>query len=345
MPQAYLSGALTTMDIASQMRSNPTLVAESRIIDLALERDDIVKDIIMVPASDGDTNVTTYRTMLPEAEFSRIYRGVRSSKGSWATSRNVAALCQSKMEIAKLAYEKAPDKDAFIRRHAASHVDALTMAVAQMLIYGNLRDNPDGFNGILKHYDRHTSNDDKVPAFTCINGGGTAHQQSILLAGWGGDSLYCFHPQGSGSGGISVSDMKPVDLQGEDDPTRTYEGLMQYFYWQLGLDLPDFRKSGRICNIDATKHQASSGLEDAAKLFFRNMDSLVARVDDRGTRQVLYMSKLVWEQAKIFAGVLTRSNAYTEAQLEGAKVRTLYGIPVHINDAMNVTEEAVTAAS
>lgn len=344
MAQVNPSGALTTIDLAAQLRSNPSMVAESAIIDLAMERNDIMQDLIFVEANNGDTNVTTYRTELPEAVWTRIYKGVKSSKGSWASSRNVAGRLASKLEIAKMLYDKAPNKDSFLRRHAGSHVDALTLSVAEALIYGNIRDNPDGINGLMKYYDRCSSNDDKDPAFCCIDAGGTKDYASIMLVGWGADSTTCFYPQGSESGGIQVGELKPVDLEDADDPSATYEGYRQYFYWSIGLDVLDWRKNGRICNIDRLAHQASGDLKDAAMKFWRNLDSLVARVDDRGTRQVLYMDKLVWEQAKIFAGVLTRPNAVTEGNLDGHTVRTLNGLPVRLCDAMNITETKVSAA-
>lgn len=338
------SGALTTLDIAAQLRNNPQMVAESAIIDLAMERNDIMDDLLFERANNGDTMVDTYRVELPEANWTRIYKGVKSSKGSWASSRNVTGRIASKLEVAKALYDKAPDKDSFIKRHASAHIDAMTLMIAQALIYGDIKDNPDGINGIMKYYDRHTSNDDKDPAYTCINAGGSANFASILLAGWGADSLVCFYPQGSNSGGIEVGPFKQVDLEEAGDATATYEGYRQYFYWDVGVNLRDWRKCGRICNIDRLAHQASGDLKDAAAKFFQRLDVLTSRVDERGTRQVLYMDKLVWEQAKVFAGVLTRQNAYTEQQLSGHTVRTLNGLAVRINDAMNVVETQVAAS-
>ena len=338
------SGALTTLDLAAQLRNNPQMVPESEIIDLALERNDIMEDLLFERANNGDTMVDTFRVELPEANWMRIYKGLKSSKGSWANSRNVAGQIGSKLEVAKALYDKAPNKDSFLKRHAAAHVDAMTLEIAQALIYGDIKENPDGINGIMRYYDRCTSNDDKDPAYYCIDAGGTKDYASILLAGWGEDSLVCFYPQTSNSGGIEVGPLKPVDLEEAGDATKTYEGYRQYFYWSIGLNLRDWRKCGRICNIDRTAHQASGDLKDAAAKFFQRIDVLTSRVDERGTRQVLYMDKLVWEQAKVFAGVLTRQNAITEQNLSGHTVRTLNGRAVRINDAMKVVETKVTAA-
>lgn len=344
MPTFNTSGTLTMADLAAQLESANKLTAERAIIDLALERNDIIKDLPFQAANNGDTNITHYRIKLPDAVWGRIYKGVRSSKGAWATSRNVASTLKSKMEFADELYRKSPDRDSFIRRHAGSHVDAMMMEMAQMLIYGDLKDNPDGFNGLMKYYDRHTSNNDKEPAFNVINAGGSKDFASILLVGWGGDSTYCFFPQGESGGGVRVGDMSPRDLRDPDDPSATIEGWVQYFYWSLGLDVVDWRKNGRICNIDRTAHQGSGDLKDPAGKFFQRLDSLTARVDETGTRQVLYMDPIVWEQAKVFAGVLTRQNAVTEQNLNGHRVLTLNGLPVRICKAMNVTETQVTAS-
>ena len=72
------SGTLTMADLAAQLERADKLTAEQAIIDLALERNDIVKDLPFMAANNGDTNITHYRVKLPEAVWGRIYKGVRS---------------------------------------------------------------------------------------------------------------------------------------------------------------------------------------------------------------------------------------------------------------------------
>ena len=342
-------GAINLRDIAATMRNNREEAPSSMIIDLALERNDIAQDLLVKQANNGDTDDVFLRTALPKAVFTAIYEGVSSSKSSYAHVRNTAGSLESKMEFAKKALEKAVNKNAFLKREAAGHVDAMVQEMVQMLIYGNLRNDPRGFNGLMKHYSKHSSNDEDDTAFTTVTAGGTADKtlQSILLVGWGDDATHCFYPEGSASAGVRVGERKAGELTNPDAETKTYEGYVQHFYWDLGLNVMDWRKNGRRCNIDATAHQASdtATLKASAEKFFRNIDVLTGRVDETGVRHVLYMSKMIWEQARVFSSILTRANAVTEKNLDGHKVRELNGIQVRINRAMNIDEELVPAVS
>lgn len=347
-------GAISLRDVAATMRTKREEAQASRIVDLALERNDIMQDLLVKAANNGDTDDVFLRTALPEAVWTAIYEGVASSKSSYAHVRNTAGSLESKMEFAKKALEKAANKDAFLRREAAGHVDAMVQAMAEMLIYGNLKDNPRGFNGIAKHYAKYGSNDEDDTAFTVVSGlhlgtGETATGkplQSIFLVGWGDDSTHCFYPEGSNSAGVRVGEMKPVEITNSDVQTKTFEGYVQHFYWDLGLNIMDWRKNGRLCNIDSEKHQTgtSAEIKAAAEAFFRDIDVLTGRVDETGTKQVLYMSKMIWEQARVFSAAITRSNAVTEKNVEGHKVRELNGIVVRINRAQNVVETQVPQA-
>lgn len=341
-------GAMSYADIAKMLDDKQRPI--KTFIDLCTERNDIMTDMRVRRANNGDTEIVYFRTGLPSADWTRIYGGTKSSKGSMGSTRATCGWLSSKLELASRIVDKARAKgtlDMLLRTEASGHVDALTQKACETLIYGDVRENPDAFNGIAMHYAKHTSNDDKNPAYNVINSGGTSSDDtgSMFLIGWGDQGVYGFYPEDSKSGGVEVERLKEIDLRNADDPSKTYSGFVQYFHLNLGLVVADWRKAGRLCNINRTAHQTKTGdaLKEYALKMFRDIDVLTGRVDERGVMQRLYMDNLIWEQIKVCSSSITRGNAIKEEDVNGHKVRSLNGIQVRINEAQKVDEGEIPA--
>lgn len=339
-------GALTFIDIAKYVDGDTKLV-----IDQVAQRNDIYADMLIKPANNGDTEIVRARTDIAKAGWTQMYKGTHSSKGSVATFRATCGMLSSKMELDKRIADKEKEQgthDAWLEMETKNHIDAMIYEATKAILYGKIKDNPLAFNGIFRHFAAHTSNDSKNPAYNVINAGGTADDSlaSIVLVDWSQQGVYCICPQGSKSGGIRVGVMKEVQLHEADDPTATYEGLVKYFYHDLGLVVADWRTSGRICNINRLAHQTTDNLTALAQKLLSNVDTLTGRCSRRGEngRKKLYMDNLVWEQIKVSCGVLTRGNAIKEEDLSGKTFRSLNGIEVRINEIQEADEELVAAA-
>lgn len=339
-------GALTFVDIAKYNDGDVKLV-----IDTVAQRNDIYSDMIIKPANNGDTEVVRMRTDIAKAGWTGMYRGTQSSKGSVATFRATCGMLSSKMELDKRIADKEKEQgtvNAWLEMETKNHVDAMVYEATKAIIYGRVKDNPLAFNGIARHFNAYGSNDSKNPAFNVINGGGVANDSlaSIFLIDWSPAGTYCICPQGSKSGGLRVGAMKEVQLHEANDPTATYEGLVKYFYHDLGLVVADWRTSGRICNINRLAHQTANDLKALAQDLLTKVDTLTGRCARRGEngRKKMYMDMLVWEQLKVSCGVLTRGNAIKEEDLNGRTFRSLNGIEVRINEIQECDETLVTQA-
>jgi hypothetical protein len=334
-------GALTFTDLAKYNKGETRIV-----IDTIAQRNDIYSDMVIKPANNGDTEDVELRTDIAKANWTGMYRGTRSSKGARAKFRATCAMLSTKMELDKRIADKQAaigNLDAWMKEQIEDHVDAMQLEVAMALIYGRVKDNPLAFNGIARHFNAYGSNDSRNPAYNVISAGGTDEDSlgSIYLVGWGTRGTYCICPQFSKSGGIRIGEMKEVDLEEPEDPSATYEGLRKYFYQDLGLVMADWRPNGRVCNINRLAHQTEDGeaLKALAIKNFRALDTLTGRCARRGdVKKKLYMDLLVWEQFKVCAGVLTRTNAIKEEDLNGHTFRTLNGIEVRINECQEVDE-------
>ena len=165
----------------------------------------------------------------------------------------------------------------------------------------------------------------------------TAALRSIWLLGWSNRTIRCFYPKGS-QGGMKKGEFKKVDVTNADDTTKTYEAYRQYLSWQLGLDVRDYRYGGRLANLQSDEMFDTSGVPDYVELLKR----MIARVRDDVVKQVWYMDKITWEAVQVWLDRKTMSNAYSYAQVESRKTKTLFGNPVRICDALNTNETEVT---
>jgi hypothetical protein len=325
---------------------------DHRVINLAVKSNEMLDDITVVEANNGTALETTYRTEVPKPVWTQYYSGTPSNKGSKAKLKVTGGRMSTKITIDKKMYDEADDKDAVIADEIMSAQDGMRLEMGNMLIYGLLEDNPLGFNGLFKHFDRYGSNDDTNSAHYVINAlkaysgttattddGKTSDLGSIALVGWSPNTITCFHPQKHSQGGIEITPKRVVDVVDPDKGgDATYEAYLQYLYWNLGLAVRDFRYGGRICNIQ--RDYMLSGADKGAS-YVELIDRLSQRVHDQGVRQAWYMDKRMWENTCVLFSRLTRGNAITFQHVEARKEKRLYGIPVRIQDCMKVAEEVV----
>lgn len=330
---------------------------DHRVINLAVKDNEMLDDITVIEANNGTALETTYRTEVPKPVWTQYYSGVPSNKGSKAKLKVTGGRMSTKITIDKKLYDDAKDKDAVIADELQSAQDGMKLEMGNMLVYGLLEDNPLGFNGLFKHYDRYGSDDDKNSAHYVLNalkaysgataatdGGNINDLGSIALVGWSPNTITCFHPENHAQGGIEITPKRVVDIVDTDKGgDATFEAYLQYLYWNLGLAVRDFRYGGRICNIQRDKMFDATAANGGAGAYVELIDRLAQRVHDSNVRQAFYMDKLVWEGVAVLFSRLTRGNAITYKHVEQRKERYLFGVPVRIQDCMKVAETVVPA--
>ncbi len=336
---------LTYRDLMSGLKGDKTF--DQEIVELMVDENAILDDLVISEANDGTSNKTTIRTGLPAVAWTGFYEGVQASKGSKQQVRNTAGRLVTKLEIDADLYDQAPDKNAVILDEISAHSEAMGQEMADCLFYGNIGSEPRKFNGFTNFYGQLggvDSLDDSLAkhyVFSAKSGtqASTAMLRSIWLIGWSQKSIRCFYPKGSASGGLKKGEFKKVDVPEETTPSKTYEAYRQYLYWQLGLDVRDYRYGGRLANLQADEMFDTSGVPEYVELLRR----LVSRVRSEGVKQVWYMDKLTWEAVGIWLSRKTMLNAMGFKDLQERPTHTLFGIPVRTLDALNVNETEVVA--
>ena len=332
---------ITLRDLASGLKGDKTF--DNEIVELAVEVNPILDDIPFVEANDGSSNKTTIRTGLPTATWRAFYEGTQASKGSKQQVVNSSGALSTKLEIDKELFDRDPNKSAVLRDEVMAHMEAMGQEVADALFYGNLKTEARKFNGFGNFYGTigSTGSDNKVSSHYVFDGKkasnpSAAAYRSIWLVGWGNMSMRGFYPQGT-RGGIRKGEFKTVDVTNSDG--GTYEAYRQYLYWDLGLDIRDYRYGGRIANIESDAMLTASGQPAYLEL----IDQLNGRVMDGGdTRKAWYMPKLVWEHLCTLYGRQTRSNAIKYEDVMQRKTPTLLGYPVRLCEALNTNETVVS---
>lgn len=337
---------ITYRDLASGLKGDKSF--DHEIVDLAVEVNQVLDDIPLVEANDGSSNRTTIRTGLPTANWSAFYEGTQASKGEKQQIVNSSGHLSSKLEIDKELFDRDPNKSAYLADEIAQHLEAMGQELCDALFYGNLKSDARKFNGFGNFFGVYGSDgvDTRVASHYVFNGARASNPsadayRSIWLVNWGNMSMRGFYPQGT-KGGIRRGEFKTVEVTNPDDATKTYEAYRQYFHWDFGLDVRDFRFGGRICNIESDQMLALSGQPDYVEL----VDRLEGRVMSGGnSKRVWYMPKSAWENIKILFARKVRSNAVTFENVEQRKTPMLFGCPVRLCEALETNETAVVAAS
>lgn len=339
--------ALTYVDFVKGL--DPKGNFDHRVVNLAVRANEMLDDITVVEANNGTALETTVRTEVPKPVWTQYYGGIPSNKGSRAKIKVSCGRMGTKIIVDKKLFDEAKDKDAVLADELYAAQEGMKLEMGNMLIYGKLADNPLGFNGLFKHYDKFSTGaeDDTDSAHYVLNAydvSGAASEASlgsIALVGWSPNTITCFHSQGAKLGGIEVTPKRVVDVADTDKGgDATFEAYLQYLYWELGMAVRDYRYGGRICNIQRDKM-----LLDPTKAgaYIELIDRLTQRVHDSGVKQALYMDKQMWENVCVLYSRLTRGNAITFQNVENRKERKLYGIPVRIQECMKVAEDKVAA--
>ena len=320
-----------------------------RIVELVAKKNEMLDDMTVIAANNGTSLQTTVRTETPKPVWTTYYGGIPSNKGSKAKIKVSCGRMATKILVDKKLYDDSKDKDAVLEDEISQNITGMKNELANMLIYGLIKDNPLGFNGLMKHYDKYDNNntEDTDSAHYVLNALSAASDTSaksklgsILLVGWSPNTITAFHPENSSTGGIEKSDKRVTDIPDESvGGDATYEAYLQYLYWTIGLAVRDYRYGGRICNIQRDKMLTAGKEANYVEL----IDRLTQRVLDDDVKQAIYMDKLMWENVCTCFSRLTRANAITFQHVEGRKEKRLFGIPVRIQDAMKINEAEVTA--
>lgn len=225
----------------------------------------VIKDMPVIESNDESGHTYAVQTGIPEPTWRRAYQGVEPTKHTQKvvhdTYGRMSAYSMVDVAVAEKGGKIAETRAAM----AESHLEGMAQGMAKKVFYGSNADNEKSFIGIAPRFSALSGADSSDNVIS--NGGSSAGaQSSIYLIGWGKNKTFGFYPKGTRAGikRYEYSANGPVpckDAQGNEFP-----GYKEQYEWLMGMAVPDWRYSARICNIQAP----TSMDNDACKALFKN---------------------------------------------------------------------------
>jgi len=288
----------------------------------------IMEDAITLEANDGTSHLTTVRTGLPPVTWGKLYKGVNPGKSTNAQVRDSTGFLESVSEVASHLLAVAPDKAAFRLSEAQAFIEAMSEEMATGLFYHDTATDPDKFMGLSPRFNLKSAKN----GAQIIDAGGTGSvNTSVWFIVWSPNTTHLLYPQGSRAG-----------LQREDWGEETkeladgsmYRVVREYFKWDIGMSVRDYRYVARVANIDTVTPPADieSFLIDA---FYQ-----LRQPRAFGSKVTLYcnttIKRLLHKQARAFS-----NTQLTITETNGIEQVKFMGYPIKEVDALVNTEARV----
>jgi hypothetical protein len=284
----------------------------------------------------------TIRTGLPDSYYRQINQGVPKSKSTTAQVVENAAMLEARSEVDVKVAKLNGNQQTFRLSESKAFVESMAQTQATTLMYGTAA-NPEEYVGFFPRYnDTSAANGENI----LLAGGAGSDNTSILLVGWGSDTIFGVYPKGS-KAGMDHQDLGEIDAF--DANNNRFRAFADLYTWDNGLVVKDWRYAVRIANIDVSDLVAQTGTQ--ASTAATAIIKLMARAQDRlpnitTVKDVFYVNRTVASHLRLAA--LDKSSAAVTIEPAinqfGKNIHqlTFLGTPVKIMDTIINTEAAIS---
>lgn len=322
----------TLLEISKEFGVNgePLPVAE-----LLTQENEALDDIPWFSANSTGGHRISVVSGLPTAVYRKLNAGILPSKGTSTDVTESMGSLTSLGKVDKLLADLSGNTSVYRLRKNARHMEAMNQTFMQTLLYGDTGTSPEAFLGLMPRYSRVQGAGAPENARNVIDAGGTGtDNMSILLVNWGPGRVYGIYPKGS-KAGLDHTDYG-VELCLAPDGVGELPMYRDWFEWNGGIALEDWRHVVRIVNIDSsdlTKNAATGA--DLIDLMVQASELIGA-----GGNPVWYVPGRV--RSFLRRQMLNKSNVYvTTGEIAGRRVTMFDGSPVRKIDRMLATESRV----
>lgn len=295
----------------------------------------IIEDIPFFEANGMDGHKFTARNSLPSIAFRQLNKGVASGKST--TNQVTEPTCQ--MEAYSVVDVDEADLNGNAMEFRASEDDAFLEAMSEQaessLIYDSHTTDSDRMTGILPRYNSTTGPGGKQIVIHDAAASGN-DQASMLLVGWGKNTVFGMFPRGS-HGGLKVTDKGALTWQDPNNAGTQFEAYVTNFKWKLGLVVRDYRYVAPIMNIDTGNLVATGNL-----LIQSCIKALYKIPRPERARMVWYAPRLIAQFLHLQAVDSVKQSTLRIEEVGGKPVTMLLGFPVRIADQMNATQAPIS---
>ncbi|MDR2123595.1 MAG: hypothetical protein LBP38_01235 [Desulfovibrio sp.] len=312
----------TLADVAKRLDANGKIDV---IVEQLTHTNEILEDMIFQEANLPTGHKTTIRSDLPSATWRLLNYGVKQSKSRTQQIISACGMLEAYAEVDKALADLNGNTGAFRASEDQAFLQAMNIAMADTLFYGDVDKTPERFQGFAAHLSA-------LEQPNVIDAGGTADgaMTSIYLCSWGAQTVFGIYPKGSRAG-FRHDDLGEVTLTDADG--GKYQGYRTHYKWDLGLVVRDWRYLIRIANIDlavVTDGKLIEYLITASELL----------PDQKLGSPVFYMNRQT--RTRLRLARLNKGNVQLSFDnAEGKKVMVFDEIPLRRSDAVRNTEQRV----
>lgn len=291
-----------------------------------------------MPMLEGLTEVgdqITVRAKLGDPKWKRYNEHIKPSISLTDQVNELCGHIEDWSEIDADLAEKSGDVAGFLLRESKAKMQAMANEVVRTIIYGNATTDPKTFNGFMTRLNK--LNDEYMNGTpVVINGGGSTggQQGSILIVGWGENTVHGIYPKYS-KGGLEFDNKGKVTSQTADGYLDVYRSK---FAQEVGLAVRDYRYVVRIANIDAEAIKTPSATSNLYDLFMEAVSNIP---NPQLVNLTAYAPRRIWLALSQIAAK-NGNRPMTESITQAGFVTNIIGVPLKMQDCMLMTESVVS---
>lgn len=329
----------TLSDVVS--RANADGRIDPDIVEMLKETNEMLEDMVMLPANGVTEHVTTVRTGLPAVTWRKLNYGIKPSKSKTKKVKDSLGSLEALATVDKALVDLNGNTESFRVSEESAFIESMTQEMQQTVIYGDTGVNPEKFMGLQSRFnDKNAETAENV-----IDAGGTTSGKlaSMYLICWGPKTAFGIYPKGSVAG-LEMRDLGEEPAYDEDG--GEYRALKTHYKWNLGLCVRDWRYIVRIANIDlkSLKVRPDPDKAEDGKCLVDLMTEALEKIPHPTGRIAFYCNKdvatFLRKQIRYAANVNITMN-----EVAGKGVVSFDGVPVRRVDALANTEKRYVPAS
>ncbi len=286
MATANITTAYTLADFAKNLNPDGSI---ADVAELLSQRNEILQDMLWIEGNLPTGHRDSVRTTLPTPTWRRINQGVSPSKTTESQVTDGCGMSEAIAVVDKALADLNGNSAKWRMSQEKGFLEGMAQDMAAQLIYANSNLTPEKPMGFMPRYSTLTAATSQTANNTVTGAGSTSSQQtSILLVGWGDDTVRGIFPKGSVAG-LQNND-EGEDWAFDADGKR-YKAYITHYIWKAGLSVKDWRYIVRICNIDTSAN--AGGLRSTTPPDLVDLiDQAIAKIPNLSAcRPALYMNR------------------------------------------------------
>ena len=331
----------TLSDVVS--RANADGRIDTDIVEMLKETNEMLEDMVMLPANGVTEHVTTVRTGLPAVTWRKLNYGIKPSKSKTKKVKDSLGSLEALATVDKALVDLNGNTESFRVSEESAFIESMTQEMQETVIYGDTGVDPEKFMGLQSRF----NDKNAETAANVIDAGGTSSRSgklaSMYLVCWGPKTVFGLYPKGTVAG-LEMRDLGEEPAYDEDG--GEYRALKTHYKWNMGLCVRDWRYIVRIANIDLEnlKIKPDPDKADDGKCLIDLMTEALEKIPHPTGRMAFYCSKdvrtFLRKQIRYAANV-----NITMSEVAGKEVVSFDGVPVRRVDALANTEKRYTPPS